>query len=286
VETIEDLKRWKPPYYLKAPFGTAGVGVRKVTNARGAQDAFLALHALSDGPLMVQADAYGKYAQVQALFDHGRLVAAHESVQTAVGIGPSAAGRMSVLHPFARREVSYLGERLSWHGGLTLDYILGDRQHSYIECNPRTVEPANAASSGVNLPELQLQISLGNHPDEVPPGRPGTYTHSSLAILLGTAAYRRTRTAVLFEALLLALHRGQYRRSRERLTPFLDDPPSVIPLASVAARLMMNPRFAQHLGRSTVSTYSVTPGAIEQVTTKPSSPGHSAPSLHEPPPFD
>jgi hypothetical protein len=267
VESTEELARWEPPYYLKAPFSTAGVGVRRVTNTGEAHDAFLALRASpGDGPLMVQAAAQGEYAQVQALFDHGRVVAAHESIQTAVDIGPSAAGRVSVQHPFARREVAYLGNRLAWHGGLTLDYFFGDRQHFYIECNPRTVEPANAVSSGVDLPALQIEVSLGRHPDEVPPGRAGVRTHSSPAILLGTAAYRGTRTAVLSEALQLALHRGPYRHSRERLTPFLHDVPSVIPLAVVGARVMLGPGSAQRLASATVSAYSVTPEAIERAT--------------------
>lgn len=277
-ESIEELSRWEPPYYVKAPFSTAGVGVRRVTDTGEAQDAFLALRAsVGDGPLMVQAAAQGEYAQVQALFDHGRLVAAHESIQTAVGVGPSAAGRVSVQHPFARSEVAYLGKRLAWHGGLTLDYLFGDGQHFYIECNPRTVEPANAASSGVDLPALQIEVSLGRHPDEVPPGRAGVRTHSSLAILLGTAAYRGTRTAVLTEALQLAFHRGPYRHSRERLTPFLYDVPSAIPLALVGARVMLNPGSAQRIASTAVSTYSVTSEAIERAAAGLSGTSRSVP---------
>src|SRR5262249_3828663 len=157
--------------------------------------------AANGGPLMVQAAATGAYAQVQALFDDGRLVAVHTSAQTAVGIGPSAAGRVSVDHPFARDAVARLGERLRWHGGLTLDYLFRDSDHAYIECNPRTVEPANAAASGVNLPELQCALSLGKHPGGVRVGRSGVRTHGALAILLGTAAYAGTRRAVVAQML-------------------------------------------------------------------------------------
>jgi hypothetical protein len=270
VESIEELARWEPPYYLKTPFSTAGAGVRRVVDAGRARDAFLALRAnAGDVPLMVQAAVQGEYAQVQALFDHGRLVAAHESIQTAVGLGPSAAGRVSVQHAFARREAADLGERLGWHGGLTLDYLFGGGQHFYIECNPRTVEPANAAASGVNLPELQLELSLGRHPAEVLPGRAGVRTHSSLAILLGAAAYRGARTAVLAEVFRLALRRGPYRHSRERLTPFLHDLPSAIPLAVVAARVMLDPGTAQRLANAAVNSYSITPEAMQRVTAGP-----------------
>ncbi len=278
VESIEELAKWEPPFYLKAPFSTAGAGVRRVTDTGEAQGAFLELRtSAGDSPPMIQAAAQGEYAQVQALFDHGRLVATHESIQTAVGVGPSAAGRVSVQHPFARREVAYLGKRLAWHGGLTLVYIFGDRQHFYIECNPRTVEPANAASSGVNLPALQLEVSLGRHPDEVPPGREGVRTHSSLAILLGTAAYCGTRTAVFIEAFRLTLHRGPYRHSRERLAPFPHDFPGVIPVAFVGARVMLNPGSARRLAGSAVSSYSVTPEAIERATAESSGATESIP---------
>lgn len=209
ANSIEELSGWKAPFYLKALFSTEGTGVRRVSDGAAAKSAFNAIRASgNEGPLMVQTAARGKYEQVQALFDHGRLIAAHTSAQTAVGIGPSAAGRVSVDHPFARRDVATLGGRLNWHGGLTLDYLFQARVYAYIECNPLTVEPANATASGVDLPGLQFRLSLGEHPQPVGPGQEGIRTHSSLAILLGTAAYRCSRPSVLIEALRLAFHLG------------------------------------------------------------------------------
>jgi hypothetical protein len=266
VHSPDDAVGWQTPFYLKAPFSTAGRGIRRVTKAADLQGAFESLRpAANGGPLMVQAAACGQYAQVQALFDHGRLLAAHTSVQTAVGIGPSAAGRVSVDHDFARREIALLGEHLGWHGGLTLDYLFRGADHAYIECNPRTVEPANAAASGVNLPEMQVALSLGEHVNQAPAGRTGIRTHSSLAILLGTAAYVGTRGAVLSEALRLVLQRGPYAESREALTPILRDTASAIPLASAAARVLLRPRSAERLAGAAVGAYSVTPEAIKQV---------------------
>ena len=262
----DDLKEWKPPFYLKAPFSTAGTGVRRVSGDADTRAALTALRVSGyEGPLMVQAESGGRYAQVQALFDHGYLIAAHTSAQTAVGIGPSAAGRISVDHPFARHDVAALGERLKWHGGLTLDYLFRGRDYAYIECNPRTVEPANAAASGVDLPGLQLRLSVGEHPAPVPAGKEGVRTHSSLAILLGTASYRRSSAAVLGEALRLALHRGPYKKSRECLTPVFFDVPSLIPLAMVAGRALLSPISVERFAASAVKVYSVTPGAIERV---------------------
>src|SRR5262249_15702463 len=105
----DECAGWPAPFYLKTPFGTAGAGVRRVARAGDAGAAFQAFRpAAKGGPLMVQAAATGAYAQVQALFDDGRLVAVHTSAQTAVGIGPSAAGRVSVDHPFARDAVARL----------------------------------------------------------------------------------------------------------------------------------------------------------------------------------
>ena len=92
---------------------------------------------LSEGPVMAQQPAAGQYGQVQGLFDRGRLVAAHTSVQTGTGIGPSAAARLSVDHSLPREHIAQLGEVLSWHGGLTLDYLHHDGVPQYIECTGR-----------------------------------------------------------------------------------------------------------------------------------------------------
>jgi hypothetical protein len=258
VRAPADLAGWAAPYYLKAAFSTAGAGVRKVGDASGAVAAWESLRASAGGgPWMVQAAADGDYAQVQALFDHGRLVAVHTSAMTAVGIGPSAAGRVGVDHAFARRDVARLGGRLRWHGGLTLDYMFRGAERVYLECNPRTVEPANAAASGVDLPRIQVALSRGEAPRGRVVGRPGVRTHGSLAVLLGTAAYAGTRRAVARELVRLAWHRGPYERSREGLTPVFGDPPSLIPLGLVAARALLAPRSAVRLATRAVARYTV-----------------------------
>ncbi len=266
IDSPDEAVGWQPPFYLKARFSTAGRGVRRVTKISDLQGAFESLRLSGNrGPLMVQAAARGEYAQIQALFDHGRLIAAHTSAQMAVGIGPSAAGRVSVDHPFARQEVGLLGENLGWHDGLTLDYLFQGTDHVYIECNPRTVEPGNAAASGVNLPELQVALSLGEPIKEAPLGRTGIRTHSSLAILLGTAAYVGTRRAILAEALRLLLNRGPYQYSQECLTPVFRDAKSTIPLALVVARILLSPRSAERLAGAAVRAYSVNPEAIKRL---------------------
>src|SRR6516165_4643875 len=63
--------------------------------------------------LIAQAPAPGQYGQVQALFDDGRLVAAHTSVQAGQGMGGSGAARLSVDHPRARSWAGAVGEKLA-----------------------------------------------------------------------------------------------------------------------------------------------------------------------------
>ena len=92
VQSAGDLEGLRVPYWLKAAFSTAGQGVRRVFDEPSREAAFAELISASD-PLMAQQPTTGQYGQVQALFDHGRLVAVHTSVQIGAGIGGSAAAR-------------------------------------------------------------------------------------------------------------------------------------------------------------------------------------------------
>jgi hypothetical protein len=77
---------------------------------------WLADHRPADEPFpsWVKAWAPGRYGQVQALFDHGRLVAAHTAVQIAVGAGGSAAARLSVNHSTAVKHAGAAMSRPPW----------------------------------------------------------------------------------------------------------------------------------------------------------------------------
>ena len=96
-------------------------------------------------------------------------------------------------------------------------------------------------------------------------GQPGVRTHSSLAVLLGIAAYVGTRKAMLGELLRLIAHRGPYKGSRDCLTPVLHDLPSLVPLAIVAARALLSPRSAVRLANEAVGRYSMTADVIQRV---------------------
>ena len=215
---------------------------------------------------MAQQPARGQYGQVQA-FDRGRLVAVHTSVQRGAGIGGSAAARLSVDHAAPREHIAALGEALSWHGGLTLDYLHEGGWPRYIECNPRTVEPGNAAASGVNIPELQVHLTLGEELAEpVRVGRAGVRTHGTIALLLGAAARGQSRRRLLGEIRNAIAARGFYADSGEQLTPLRRDPPSLLPAAYLTARLLLSPRQAAAIASKAVSGYSIDRASVEQVS--------------------
>ena len=272
VGGAEDVADLAFPYWLKAPFSTAGQGVRQVRDAGSLEMALRDLLASGSGTVMAQEPARGRYGQVQALLDHGRLVAVHTSVQVGSGIGGSAAARLSVDHPVPRRDVAVLGEALGWHGGLTLDYMHTDGAPQYIECNPRTVEPANACASGVNLPELQVALTLGERVGSpMAVGRAGVRTHGTIALLLGVAASPGTRRAVMGELARAVLRHGPYRASAEQLTPVVRDPVSAVALAVVVARVMGSPVAAVRVAGAAIARYSVTADTVDRLVASSSS---------------
>jgi hypothetical protein len=263
----DDLVGLPFPYWLKTAFSTAGRGVRLVCDERSRVAAVGELLGPSGGPVMAQQPAAGQYGQVQGLFDRGRLVAAHTSVQTGTGIGPSAAARLSVDHALPRKHIAMLGEALAWHGGLTLDYLHRDGIRQYIECNPRTVEPGNATASGVNIPQLQIRLTMhdGELSCEPVVGRAGVRTHGTLALILGRAAYQKSRRAVLAVLGSAVMRRGCYGHSAEQLTPVLRDPPSAAALAFVIAQALASPERATRLASRVVARYSITAATISSL---------------------
>ena len=181
-------------------------------------------------------------------------------------MGGSAAARLGVDHPAARGHMAALGEALEWQGGVTLDYLHEDGRPTFIECNPRTVEPGNAAASGVNIPDLQVRLTLGQElPSPPRRGRPGVRTHGTIALLLGAASRSRSRRSVLAQICGSLARRGVYAHSSEQLTPVIRDPPSLLPGVFVLARLLQSPGQAVDLSARTVAAYSIGPSAVERV---------------------
>lgn len=254
------------PFYVKAAFGTASVGVWRVRDAQQRDALLLQLehqNAFAEG-LLVQAAVTGALERTQAVFDRGRLVALHVYRQVVEGPSGGDVLKISVVNAQVREIVERIGQALAWHGALSFDYILEDATGTphFIDANPRLVEPMNAWLSGVDLPGALLRISLGETPPAQPDGRAGVLTRLGLMGLLDAARQRQRRRDILREIALLATGSGRYRGAREELVPMLTDPWCAVPLAVVVARLLRAPATAGRVSQAAVAAYSLTPSAI------------------------
>ncbi len=254
------------PYWIKMDYGTAGRSIYKVHDS-SEKDKIISHFCSNDNKLMAQENIDGQYGQVQAVFNHGFMLAVHTSVQQGVGAGGSAAARLSIDCPQTRDDINRIGKHLNWHGGLTLDFIYHDEKPYYIECNPRMVEPANAERAGVNFPEILINLSSGKRiPQKLLIGKPGVKTHSTMALLLGTAERTKSR-AELFRMLWKCVTlSGSFKDSFEVLTPVLQDPFSIIPILSVLLRLLINPCNVRKIANTAIKNYSVTLETIKKLT--------------------
>lgn len=263
------------PFYLKTDFSTAGQGVWRVTNRRELDQTALTLgeHGLLNGarPIIVQQEASGMLCQAQAVFAHGHLLAVHCTRTRGVSVGGGHAARTGVDHPAVREHLITLGHVLQWHGPLSLDYFFDETTltPSYIECNPRLVEPMNATLSGVNLADLTVRVALGELEVPIPPqhGTPGIRSHSLLALLLGLADHGASRWKLVQTIAESLQGRGTFANSQEDLTPVQLDPPSLIPLTVVAGQLLLHPRRAHRIATSAINAYSLTAAAVEAIIT-------------------
>ena len=268
---LETIDRF--PCYIKTDYSTAGQGVWRVTNRAERDNASLELAniGLLDGTheIVVQAEATGALCQTQAVFSHGHLLAFHCTQTRGVSVGGGHAARMGVDHPLVREHLVSLGHALEWHGPLALDYIFDDAtgHPSYIECNPRLVEPMNATLSGVNLADLTVRVALGEVEDISNPqyGHPGLRSHSLMAILLGVADHGGSRRKLINTIVEDIRGRGTFAGSTEDLTPIRIDPPSLIPLGVVSGQLLLNPHAAHHIATGAINAYSLTATTVETI---------------------
>ena len=68
---------------------------------------------------------------------------------------------------------------------------------SYIDCNPRLVEPMSTFIAGLDLMELLVRISCGDTPPAVAESREGVRTHIAMQALLGCAIAKPSRWHLL-----------------------------------------------------------------------------------------
>jgi hypothetical protein len=186
-----------------------------------------------------------------------------------MSVGGGHAARIGVDHPAVGEHLMILGQALQWHGPLALDYLFDDatRTPCYIECNPRLVEPMNAALSCVNLADLTVRVALVEEKASGEPrkGQPGIRSHSLMALMLGEAEHGASRWKLLKAIEADLLGRRLFAQSREDLTPLRIDPLSFVPLGVVTGQLLLNPHAAHRIATGTVKAYSLTSSTAETI---------------------
>jgi hypothetical protein len=191
----------------------------------------------------------------------------HGYRQLLEGLGGGDVAKLSVVRTDVRHYVERLGEHLSWHGALSLDYILDQdaRVPVFIDANPRLVEPMNGVFSGVNLADALVRVSLGESVSVPEPSEQGVRTHMVLMGLLAAAERRASRVDTLRELYRALTSGGPYAASRGELLPLRLDARALVPFGYVLSRLLFNPKSARTLSLGAISSYSLTPEAARQI---------------------
>jgi hypothetical protein len=257
------------PCVVKSRIGTASRGttvLRSPADLAAARRAFDEV-GLGGDEVLLQDFVAGEVEHAQAVICRGELIGFHACRRLVLGAGGGDAVKESVARPRVREDVARIGERLGWHGALSLDYIVHGSEPTplYIDCNPRLVEPMNAALSGVDLVGLLLAVSLGERPRPVPAGRTGTRSHLAIQALMGRALDGGSRRDIVREACDLFTRRGPYAGSIEELTPIAADWPSIIPLMVAAGVLLVRPRAAAGLQQKGWGSHLLAPRTIAMI---------------------
>jgi hypothetical protein len=269
-DDLADVARF--PVFVKRPISTASAGVRRATTPDELVAAATAL-GLGTGELLVQTQALGALAMVQALADHGRLVAHHVNLRVLEGIGGGAAIKESVELPGFARHLERQVQALGWHGPISMDVIITKDGPLVIDVNPRLVEPINAYLAGVDLVGDMLKLARNGHPDAVPAGRLAVRSRQLLLCLLG-AAERGSRFGILRELIDAVGSRGLYEGAVEELTPMHDDPVAAVPILAALLTTLINPSLWRRFHAGATGPYALSPEAWRKIVaaSKPGSP--------------
>jgi glutathione synthase/RimK-type ligase-like ATP-grasp enzyme len=280
------------PLFVKMPIGTASAGVRRAGSPdelRQVAADYERLRAFGPEGLLVQRSVTGPLAMVQAVFARGELVAFHACQRVREGASGGASHKLGLDLPEAREHMARLGAALGWHGALSADVIIGPDGPRFIDINPRLVEPANALASGVDLTGALVEVARAparpaarsaarsGSVQPQPAAAPGARTHQLLLAVLG-AAQQGGRRAVARELVHAVLHRGEYRGSREELTPGRGDPLAPLPVMVIALATLIRPEAWRRFVGGSAGAYSLTPAAWRQIRrAAQSGPGAVAP---------
>jgi predicted ATP-grasp superfamily ATP-dependent carboligase len=257
------------PAVVKTSVGTASRGVFMVHDADDLDQAVRELAAgdAFAGEVLSQEWIDGTVEKAQSVFCEGRLLGFHAYRQVAAGVGGGEAIKESVSRSSVRAMLAVIGERLAWHGALSIDYLMPEHDPTprLIDCNPRLVEPMSAWLAGTDLVGLLLQVSCGGAPAALPESRVGVRTHLAMQALLGIAARGGTRRDLVSEAWRLLRRRGPYANSQEELTPVASDRCSAVPLAMSAALLLARPTSVARLARGGFGAHLLSRESIRRI---------------------
>jgi len=251
------------PVFVKRPISTASAGVRRAVSAEELAAAAADL-GLGTEALLVQTQASGPLAMVQALADRGRLVAHHANLRVVEGIGGGAAVKESVLLPTLEGHLQRLVQALDWHGPISMDVIVTGDGPLVIDVNPRLVEPINALLAGVDLVGAMLELARGGHPAAAPVGRGGVRSRQLLLSVLGAAEHGQ-RSAVLRELMAAMRGRGDYKGAVEELTPVDGDPIAALPVILAVLATLIKPSLWRLFHAGATGPYSLTPDAWRRI---------------------
>jgi predicted ATP-grasp superfamily ATP-dependent carboligase len=262
------------PSVVKTSIGTASRGIWFVRNQADVDAALRELNAREFGggdafaeEVLVQDLIKGSTEKAQGVFAGGRLLGFHSYRQIAAGVGGGEAIKQSVHRSELRAYLAIIGEKLGWHGALSVDYVMADDNATplLIDCNPRLVEPMSAYLAGVDLVGLLLAVSLDEDPPVAPDSRAGVRTHLAMQALLGCAARGGKRRDIIGECGHLLAGSGPYAGSTEELTPVRLDWLSAVPLAMMAIALLAAPKLGAEFARRGWGAHLLDTGSIRQI---------------------
>ena len=264
---LQDAIRF--PCVVKTTVGTASRGIWFVRNQADLESALQDLdisEAFAD-EVLVQDFIAGAIEKAQAVFCRGALLGFHAYRQIAAGAGGGEAIKQSVSRPDMRSHLAAIGEKLGWHGALSVDYILPDDGATplLIDCNPRLVEPMSAYLAGLDLIGLLLRVSRGEVPAAMPQSREGVRTHLAMQALLGCASQGGSRRDLVRVCWRLLTGSGPYAGSSEELMPVRLDWISAVPLATIAIALLAAPKLAVTLARGGWGAHLLDAGSVRLI---------------------
>jgi predicted ATP-grasp superfamily ATP-dependent carboligase len=257
------------PSVVKTSVGTASRGIWFVRNESDLEAALQELNASGAfaDEVLLQDFITGATEKAQAVFCRGKLLGFHAYRQIAAGIGGGEAIKRSVGRPQVCTLLATIGEKLAWHGALSVDYMMAaeDAGPLLIDCNPRLVEPMSAYLAGLDLVGLLLRISLGETPAAAGESRADVRTHLAMQALLGCASRGGTRRDIWRECWRLLAGSGPYAGSTEELTPVRRDWISAVPLGMLAVALLAAPTSALGLARGGWGAHLLDPASIRLI---------------------